>query len=184
MISHASLYPEVEILSHANPMLKPRITKVTVNTCVGKSGEQLEKALKILESITNGKPCICRAKRTIRDFNIHKGEPIAAKVTLRGSKAMEFLKRVLDAVGYRIPSSRFNEYGNFSIGLKSHLDLPNTTYDPALGIIGMDVCVNLERPRYRVARKKWKRSSIGKKHRLTKEESIAFVKETLGVEVL
>jgi large subunit ribosomal protein L5 len=171
-------------LSYTNPMLKPRITKVVVNTCVGKSGEPLEKALKILEIITGAKPCVCRAKRTIRDFNIHKGEPIAAKVTLRGSKAMNFLKRVLEAINYRIPASSFTEHGNFSIGIKNHLDLPNTTYDPALGIIGMDVCVNVERPGYRVARRKWKRSKIGRHHRLTKEESIAFVKETLGVEVV
>jgi len=171
-------------LSYINPMLKPRVTKVVVNTCVGKSGEPLEKALKILEIITGAKPCICRAKRTIRDFNIHKGEPIAAKVTLRGSKAMNFLKRVLEAINYKIPASSFTEHGNFSIGIKNHLDLPNTTYDPALGIIGMDVCVNVERPGYRVARRKWKRSKVGKNHRLTKEESIAFVKETLGVEVI
>jgi len=167
-----------------NPMLKPKITKITINTCVGKSGEPLEKALKILEIITGVKPCVCRAKRTIRDFNIHKGEPIAAKVTLRGSKAMGFLKRVLEAVNHKIPASSFSEHGNFSIGIKSHLDLPTTTYDPALGIIGMDVCVNVERPGYRVARRRWKRSKVGKNHRLTKEESIAFVKEVLSVEVV
>lgn len=174
----------LKTLSYTNPMLKPRITKITVNTCVGKSGEPLEKALKILEIITGAKPCVCRAKKTIRDFNIHKGEPIAAKVTLRGGKAMDFLKRALEAVNHKIPANSFSEHGNFSIGIKSHLDLPNTTYDPALGIIGMDVCVNVERPGYRVSRRRWKRSKIGKGHRLTKEESIAFVKETLGVEVV
>lgn len=171
-------------MNSVNPMLKPRITKVTVNTCVGKSGEPLEKALKILEAITGAKPCICRAKKTIRDFNIHRGEPIAAKVTLRGVKAMNFLKKVLEAVNYRIPAKSFTEHGNFSIGIKSHLDLPGTSYDPALGIIGMDVCVNIERPGYRVARRKWKRSNIGKNHRVTREEAIEFVKETLGVEVI
>jgi len=171
-------------LTYSNPMLKPRIAKVTVNVCPGRSGEPLEKAMKILESLTGVKPCMCKAKRTIRDFGIHKGEPIAAKVTLRGAKAMEFLQKALDAVNRRIPASSFDEYGNFSFGIKSHLDLPGTRYDPELGIIGMDVCVTVERPGYRVARRKWKRSKIGKRHRLTKEEAIAFVKESLGVEVV
>ena len=33
----------------SNPMLKPRLEKVTVNMAVGKSGEPLEKAVKVLE---------------------------------------------------------------------------------------------------------------------------------------
>ncbi len=34
------------------PMCKPRIEKVVVNISVGKSGEQLEKASKVLKDIT------------------------------------------------------------------------------------------------------------------------------------
>lgn len=167
-----------------NPMLKPRIAKVTVNICTGRSGEPLEKAAKILGEITGVKPYICKAKRTIRDFGIHKGEPIAVKVTLRAEKAVEFLQKALEAVNRRIPANSFDEYGNFSFGIRSHLDLPGTKYDPALGIVGMDVCVTVERPGYRVARRKWKRSKVGKNHRLTREESIAFIRESLDVEVI
>ena len=167
-----------------NPMTVPRIEKVTVNVCVGKSGEPLEKAAKILEQLTGQKPCIRRAKKTIRDFGIRRGEPIACLVTLRGEKALSFLEKALTTVGNKIKVSSLDEYGNFSFGIKSHLDLPGTRYDPELGIIGMDVCVTVERPGYRVARRRWKRSKIGKRHRLTKEEAIAFVKESLGVEVV
>ena len=75
-------------------MLKPRIEKVTVNISVGKSGEPLEKAAKVLEKLTGQRPCKRKAKQTIRDFGIRRGEPIACLVTLRGEKAKNFLKRV------------------------------------------------------------------------------------------
>ncbi|MEM2936738.1 MAG: 50S ribosomal protein L5, partial [Candidatus Bathyarchaeia archaeon] len=38
-------------------MIKPRIEKVVVNMSVGKSGEPLEGAMKVLEELTGQKPC-------------------------------------------------------------------------------------------------------------------------------
>ena len=42
--------------STANPMLTPRITKVTVNIGVGEGGNRLILAEKVLESLTKQKP--------------------------------------------------------------------------------------------------------------------------------
>ena len=39
------------------PMLKPKIEKVVVNISVGKSGEPLEKATRVLKEITGQTPC-------------------------------------------------------------------------------------------------------------------------------
>ena len=167
----------------SNPMLKPRIEKVVVNVCVGKSGEALEKAMKILEVLTGQKPCFRRAKRTIRDFGIRRREPIACMVTLRGEKAMDFLKRALDAVDNRISASSFDKSGNFSFGIREHIDIPGIKYSPDLGIIGMDVTVVLRRPGYRVKYRRRAKSKISSKHKLTAEESMAFVREELGVEI-
>ena len=55
-----------------NPMLHPKIAKVTVNISVGKSGEQLEKAEKVLKQLTDQTPVKRKAKKTIRDFGIRK----------------------------------------------------------------------------------------------------------------
>lgn len=164
-----------------NPMLKPRIEKVVVNCCVGKSGEPLEKAMKIIEELTGQKPCYRRAKKTIKDFGIRRKEPIACLVTLRGEKAMEFLKRALDAVGNRIPISSFDKLGNFSFGIEEHISIPGTKYSPELGIIGMDVCVSLARPGYRVKYRRHARSKVGKNHRLTAEEAMAFMVSEFNV---
>ncbi|HDM45231.1 50S ribosomal protein L5 [Candidatus Bathyarchaeota archaeon] len=169
---------------NSNPMLKPRIAKVCVNICVGKSGEPLEKASKVLEELTNQKPCRRKAKKTIRDFGIRRGEPIACTVTLRGEKAYTFLQRALQAVNNRLSERSFDKFGNVSFGIKEHIEIPGVKYIPELGIHGMDISIALERPGYRVKRRKVKRSKVGSSHLLTREEGILFLKEEFGVQVV
>ncbi len=167
----------------SNPMREISIEKVVVNVAVGKSGEPLEKAKKILEELTGSRPAVRNAKKTIRDFGIHKGEPIAVIATLRKENGVELLKRLLVAKNNRLKASSFDGYGNVSFGIKEHIDIPGVKYKPELGIIGMDVCITLERKGYRVARRKLRKSKIGKEHRVRKEEAIEFFKG-FGVEVV
>jgi len=166
-----------------NPMLEPRIEKVIVNMSVGKSGEPLEKAAKVLEQLTGQKPCKRKAKKTIRDFGIRKGEPIACIVTLRKEKAKQFLQRALQGVDNKLSKERFDEYGNFSFGIKEHIDIPGTKYVPELGILGMDVSVALSRPGQRVKYRHRTKSRVGVKHRLSPEEATAFIQDEFGIEV-
>jgi large subunit ribosomal protein L5 len=175
---------EIRRLWEENPMLRPRIEKVVVNICVGKSGEPLEKAAKVLKDLTGQTPCKRKAKKTIKDFGIRRGEPIACVVTLRKQKAMEFLKKVLHVVDYKLPRSCFDNRGNFSFGIKEHIEIPGVKYDPEIGIFGMDVCVSLCRPGWRVKYRQRARSKIGSKHTLTPEEAMVFVKDALGVEIV
>jgi len=170
--------------SYENSMLKPRIEKVVINCCVGKSGEPLEKAMKILQELTGQKPSIRRAKKTIRDFGIRRKEPIACVVTLRGERAREFLSRAFHAVDNRISKSSFDEMGNFTFGIKEHIDIPGVKYDPELGIIGMDVSVVLERPGFRVKRRRRARSKVGTEHLLSPDEAISFIREEFNVEIV
>jgi large subunit ribosomal protein L5 len=164
-----------------NPMWKPRIQKVTVNVSVGKSGEPLENAMKIIEELTGQKPCTRRAKRTIRDFGIRKGEPTACLVTLREERAESFLKKAFQAVGNNISKESFDRLGNLAFGIKEHIEIPGTRYVPELGIIGMDVIIALERPGYRVKRRRRIKSKIGRSHLLTVEESMLLLKDKFGV---
>jgi len=165
-------------------MLKPKIEKVVVNISVGKSGEPLEKATKVLKEIAGQTPCKRKAKESVRDFNIRKGESIACIVTLRGEKALKFLNKALPVIDKKLSSRSFDEQGNFSFGLKEHIELPGVKYDPDVGIFGMDVCVTVIRPGYRVKMRRKQAGKIGGKHVLTPEESMAFAKETLGVEIV
>jgi len=164
-------------------MLKPRIEKVVVNIAVGKSGEPLEKATKVLKEITGQTPCKRKAKESIRDFNIRKGESISCIVTLRGEEAIAFLNRVLPVIDKKISSRSFDRQGNFSFGIKEHIEISGVKYDPEVGIFGMDVCVSVTRPGYRVKNRR-KENRLGAKHVLTPEESMVFMNNTLGVEIV
>ena len=166
------------------PMLKPRIEKVVVNLNVGKSGEPLEKASKVLKELTNQTPVKMKAKKTIRDFGIRQGEPIACVVTLRRQKAIDFLKKVLPVVDNKISRSSFDMQGNFAFGLKEHIEIVGVKYDPDVGIFGMDICVSVNRPGQRVKTRRKEKARIGSKHILTPDESVIFVKQTLGVEIV
>lgn len=165
------------------PMLQPRIEKVVVNLSIGKSGEPLEKATRVLKEITNQTPVKKKAKKSIRDFGIRQGEPIACVVTLRKQKAIDFLKKVLPVVDNKISKSSFDENGNFAFGLKEHIEIAGVKYDPDVGIFGMDVCVSVNRPGRRIKIRRKQTQCVGLKHMLTPEESIAFIRQTLGVEI-
>lgn len=178
--------PEKEIHKKGleNPMLRPRIEKVTVNISVGKSGEPLERAAKVLEQLAGQRPCKRKARRTIRDFGIRKGEPIACVVTLRREKARVFLEKSLQAVDNKLSKSCFDDYGNFSFGIKEHIEIPGTKYVPDLGIFGMDVSVVLSRLGNRVRHRHHSKSKIGSSHVLERGEAMSFVKDELNVEIV
>jgi len=163
---------------------QPRIEKVVVNLCTGQAGEPLQKARTILESVTGHKACQRRAKRTVRDWGIRRGEPIAVLVTLRKDDANAFLKRAVYAVGNRLKKSSFDSQGNFAFGIREHIELPGVRYDPNIGIFGMDVCVTMEKMGYRVKRRRKLKSEVGKTQRITPEESMAYVKEFFGIEIV
>ena len=168
----------------SNPMLKPRIGKVVVNMGIGESGERLRKAERLLQELTGQKPSVRKAKRTIRNFGIRRGEPIAVMVTLRGKRALNFLRRALEAIGYRVKESSFDEFGNLSFGIAEHIMLPGVKYDPNVGVFGMDISVSLERPGFRVMRRRLKRSTIPRRHRVSRSEAITFFIKELGVRVV
>jgi large subunit ribosomal protein L5 len=137
----------------------------------------------ILEQVTGQRPNQRVAKQSIRPWGIRKGEPMACAVTLRGKRADSFLRKALNAVRYRLNPRSFDKEGNFSFGIREHIDLPGTRYDPQMGIIGMDVSVALERPGYRVSRRKRIRSKVGESHRVSPDEARDFISKNYDVKM-
>jgi large subunit ribosomal protein L5 len=173
----------VTVTRPENPMRTIRLGKVTVHVNVGQSGEALEKARKVLGEITGQKPCTKQAKKTVKEFAIREGEPIACLTTLRGEKAVAFLKRSLEAVANTLKRSSFDDYGNFGFGIKEHIEIPGTKYVPELGIFGMDVMGTLERPGYRIKRRRIRPTQVGKRHRITREDAIKFVTDSFAIQI-
>jgi large subunit ribosomal protein L5 len=169
--------------AETNPLRTVRIEKVTVNIATGKSGEPLEKAKKVLNQLTEKTPATKRAKKAIKDFGVRKGEPIAAVVTLRRKEAGDFLRRALDAVSNKVNESSFDNFGNFSFGIKEHIEIPGTKYVPEIGIFGATIHVTLGRPGYRIRSRVIRRAKIGAKHYVSHEEAVRFMQNSFGTNV-
>lgn len=165
-----------------NPMREIRIEKVTLNMGCGDDKEKLKRSEKLLKKISKQKPMITKTHNRT-SFGMASKRPIGIKVTLRKEEAKRVLKDVLVAVDNTLKEDQIGT-GNFSIGLKEYIDLPNVPYDPDIGIIGLDVCITLERPGFKVKKRRAKKSKIGKNHLITKEESIEWLKNNLGVEIV
>jgi large subunit ribosomal protein L5 len=165
-------------------MRKISIGKVVVNIGVGKSGEAVERARKVLEQITSQKPATRKAKKSIRDFGTHQGEPIGLIVTTRGQqRCRDLITRLLIAREKKLNASSFDDRGSISFGLKEHIEIPGVRYDPEIGIWGMNVSVLLHRPGFRVSRRRRKTASLGKGHVVSKDEAIEYFKREFEVVV-
>lgn len=163
-----------------NPMREIRIEKVVLNVGCGSDRDKLKRAEKLLKEITDQKPLVTKThKRTT--FGMARRKSIGVKVTLRKQKAKTLLRDALKVVDNKLKASQING-DNFSFGIKEHIDLPGVKYDPDIGILGMDVCVTLERPGFRVKRRTIQRSKVGKAHKITKEEAMKWLKDEFRIE--
>jgi large subunit ribosomal protein L5 len=162
-------------------MREPSVEKVVVHMGIGEGGEPLATAEDILGEVTGQQPVRTTAKKTVQDFNIREGDPIGAKVTLRGDDAEEFLDTALPLA--EIDEAQFDETGNFSFGVEEHTEFPSQEYDPQIGIYGLDVTVNMVRPGYRISKRDKVSRPIPSKHRLTAEDAIAYLEANYDVEV-
>ncbi len=166
-----------------NPMRQIGIEKITLNVGCGASSEKLEKATKLLSTISSEKAVSTKTKKRIPTWGVRPGLEIGTKITLRGKKAEATLKRLLNAVKYLLESNNFDQYGNFSFGISEYLNIPDLPYDQSIGIMGLEVAVTLKRPGFGIKNRSIKRKKIPNKHRITKEEAINFVKEKFNVKV-
>lgn len=165
-------------------MREIRVEKVVVNVGVGEAGDKLGKARKVLELVTHHTPAQTIAHTAVRDWGVRRGMPIGSKVTLRGDDAEDFLKRAFSIRNNRLPAYSFDPRGNFSFGVPDYTDFEGMKYDPEIGVFGMDISVSLQRPGFRVAKRRTRAHPIPRYHRISRDEGIAFIKGHFGVEVV
>ena len=164
-------------------MKKISLEKVVLNMGVGRSGDAIEIAKKALDQISGKKSCARNAKETQRDWGVRKGEPIGAAVTIRGKDSIELLKRLFEAKGNRVNGKAFDNFGNYSFGIREHIDIPGVKYDPQIGILGLGISVTLTRPGYNIRRRSKHKASVGKKHIIKNQEAKDYLAREFGVTI-
>jgi large subunit ribosomal protein L5 len=136
--------------SYGNPMQVPRLDKIVVNIGLGEAltnAKALDAAVGDLATITGQKPIITRAKRSIAQFRLRAGNPIGAKVTLRGERMWDFLERLITMALPRlrdfrgVPTRSFDGRGNYSLGLREQLAFPEIDYDKMDRLRGLEVSI-------------------------------------------
>ena len=164
-----------------NPMRQISVEKVTLNIGAGKDQAKLEKGIKLINNIVGRAPVKTYTRKRIQEWGLRPGLPIGCKLTLRKEKAIELLKRLLDAKDNTLQVSNFYNEGNISFGINEYIDIPEVKYDPDIGIMGLQVCITLKRNGFRVKRRALKKRVIPRKHRINREESIDFMKNTFNL---
>jgi len=160
-----------------------RIEKVTLNVGAGKDQTRLEKGVKMLKNITGINPIKTVSNKRIPAWGVRPGLPIGCKITLRRDKAEELLKRLLKAKDNILTESQFDENGNVSFGIHEYIDIEGVKYDPEIKVMGLEVCITLERKGYRIKKRKIQRRKVNKKHLIKKQEAIDFMKSNFKVKV-
>ena len=137
-------------LGKSNVMEVPKVSKIVVNMGVGEAvtrSAALEGAIDDLAVITGQRPMVTRAKKSIAGFKLREGNPIGAKVTLRGDRMYEFLDRLINLAIPRVRDFRglslksFDGNGNYTFGVTEQLIFPEIEYDKIDSTRGMDITI-------------------------------------------
>lgn len=166
-----------------NPMKSIRIGKVTLNIGAGKDQARLERGMALLNAIADATPVKTTTNKRIQEWGLRPGLPIGCKLTLRKNKAIKMLPRLLDAVENRLREKQFDGNGNIAFGISEYIEIPGVKYDPKIGIMGLEVCITLERPGYRIKKRRLLVRKIPARHRISKQEAIDFMAKQFNTKV-
>jgi large subunit ribosomal protein L5 len=167
-----------------NPMRDIRIEKVTLNIGAGKDQNRLDKGVKLLKQLTGIDPVKTVTNKRIPNWGLRPGLPIGCKITLRKTEAKEILARLLKAKDNNLQNSQFDGKGNIAFGVPEYIDVPGAKYDPTIGVIGFEVCITLERPGYRIKKRRISQRKLPARHQISKDDAIMFMKTNFNVQVI
>ncbi len=133
-----------------NVMAVPKVTKVTINTGIGKlikDDAAVKKVERDLALLSGQKPVVRAAKKSISSFKVREGMPVGMSVTLRGRRMYDFLDRL---IALALPMSKdfrgidpknVDRDGNLNLGIKEQTIFPEVTYETLKDIFGLQVTV-------------------------------------------
>ena len=142
-----------EKFGYKNIHMVPKIYKVVLNMGLGIDGNDT-KILKSCEedmaNITGQKPVVTKFKKSIANFKTRKNTNSGLKITLRKNRMYEFIDRLINIALPRIKDFRglspnsFDEFGNYTFGIKEHIVFPEVNFDKVDKIRGLDITISIK----------------------------------------
>ena len=133
-----------------NLNMSPELEKIVINMGLGIDGND-NKIIKSCEDdlskITGQKPVTTKFKKSISNFKTRKDTKAGLKVTLRKNKMYEFIDRLVNIALPRIKDFRglstsgFDNFGNYTFGVKEHIIFPEVNFDKVDKIRGLDISI-------------------------------------------
>ena len=136
--------------SMKNKYMVPKVVKIILNMGLGLDANDkkiLQNCVEDMSLISGQKPVVTKFKKSISNFKTRKGANAGVKVTLRSNKMYEFLDRLVNIALPRIKdfqglnANGFDEFGNYSFGIKEHIIFPEINFDKVDRIRGMDITI-------------------------------------------
>lgn len=134
--------------SYKNRMQVPKLKAIVINTSIKEALQDikiLENAASEIAVISGQRSVITRAKKSISNFKLRKGQAVGARVTLRKKMMYEFMSRLVNVAMPRIrdfkgvsPKS-FDGQGNYTLGLTEQIIFPEINFDKVNKVNGMNI---------------------------------------------
>ena len=135
---------------YQNLYMVPEIQKIVLNMGLGLDGNDskiIKSCEEDLSKIAGQKPLITKFKKSISNFKTRKNTNAGLKVTLRKNKMYEFIDRLVNIALPRIKDFRglsikgFDNFGNYTFGIKEHIIFPEVNFDRIEKIRGLDITI-------------------------------------------
>ena len=126
----------------------PHLTKVVVNyrcSDVRDNQQLLDVAHDEIMTITGQKPSLCRSKKSVANFKLRAGEPLAYKVTLRGQRMYDFIEKLFTLTLPRLrdfqgmPTKSFDDQGNYNLVIHDQTYFSEINLDKATKIRSVQI---------------------------------------------
>jgi len=136
-----------EKFGYKNIMEIPKLDKIIISMGIAeatKDKNAIQDLTNELALISGQKPILTRAKKSISNFKLRKGQPLGLKVTIRGNRMFDFLERFCNICAPRIRDFRgfpvkCDGRGNYSLGLEDQQIFPELNLDTVKKVQGMNI---------------------------------------------
>ena len=131
-----------------NKLMVPKVDKIILNMGLGPDASDkkiVQNCIEDVALISGQMPVVTKFKKSISNFKTRRGATAGVKVTLRANRMYEFIDRLVNIALPRIKDFQglnpngFDNFGNFSFGIKEHVIFPEVKVEKVDRIRGMDI---------------------------------------------